>query len=386
MISHAQCLRLCRALLAAELDRQPGRARPEGPAALWPETLSIDEEGAGLDSLARLALVKEMTERFGLDRTGVDDYLLVNRSLGEWAELLAEHFRRIAGDHSIGFRTSGTTGPAKPVRHGLAQLVEEIDALWGTAIAADRQRIVTLVPPQHIYGFLFTVLLPSRTGLPVLDLWGQVPSAALRKTDDGDLIVANPHLWDLALSPEATSAGAPHGLTSTDAAPAELWPRAARAGVARLTEIYGASETGGIGTRQDPADAYGLMPHLTRVGDRITAPGRALPLQDDLVWDGPRQFRLAGRRDGAVLIAGHTIQPEEVAATLHAVAGVAEVAVAPAAGRLEARVTLGPEAPDLATLEEHLRTAAAALPAAARPVAYLFSAPAAGAAAEPHGA
>lgn len=335
----------------------------------------MDEDGAGLDSLARLDLVKEISTRFSLPLTGVDDYLLVHRTLGEWADLLTEHFRRLPPSAELVFFTSGTTGPAKAVRHSLSRLLAEVDALWGTVIGSDASRVVTLVPPHHIYGFLFTVLLPSRADLPVKDLTDVVPGAALRRSCTGDLVVATPHLWNLALGTDTALPPGVTGLTSTEPASSDLWSRARMAGLDGLIEIYGASETAGVGSRRSGEAPFTLLPHLSRDGEGVRSGERALELQDHLTWRCPRSFSLAGRRDAAVQVAGHNVRPKAVAASLSQTAGVAAIRVGMEQDRLTAEVVPTETAGPLQSLEQRLREAAAAqLPPEARPRVYRFSA------------
>jgi long-chain acyl-CoA synthetase len=61
-------------------------------------------------------------------------------------------------DGELTFRTSGSTGEPKRCVHALAPAAQETAAL--AALFPGRRRCCWRVPAHHIYGFLFTVLLP----------------------------------------------------------------------------------------------------------------------------------------------------------------------------------------------------------------------------------
>ena len=94
------------------------------------------------------------------------------------------------GSDEICFRTSGSSGAPKTCRHSLAGLWQEAAEL--AALFPGTRRIVGLVPSHHIYGFLFTVLLPRALGLEpeaFVDLRGSSPGAVARQLRTGDLVV-----------------------------------------------------------------------------------------------------------------------------------------------------------------------------------------------------
>lgn len=338
--------RLLVALVAEEIGRLRARPVPPGTWAGWTDATTIDEDGMGVDSLARLDLVARLNAFFHLHESGVEDYLLVRPRLGDWVELVAESRRR-AGTH-LSFRSSGSTGAPRDHLHRLADLRAEAAAhaafLAGLAPGLPR-RVIALVPPHHVYGFLFTVLLPALAGAEPVEARHLAPPLAAARAQPGDLLVATPFLWDLVLRGGVRLAPGIAGTSSGAPAPASLWPGLAARGFDPLVEIYGSTETAGLGRRLTGSAPFTLLPGRARGprGAILGPPGtdgtRArLPVPDRLVWDGAETFRVAGRRDGAVQVGGVNVRPARVRAILCAHPGVAEAAVRldPATGRLKA--------------------------------------------------
>lgn len=347
------------------------KTRKLGPAdgALSAETV-LDEGTCGLDSLLRLELIATLTRAFDLTESGVEDYLVVQPTLGDWAATVATHFRMVGPMARLCFETSGSTGAPKLAWHAGADLLREIAAqreVLGWPDTPDG-RVLALVPGNHIYGFLFTVLLPDRVGAEVIDLTDRPPSAVGRVARAGDLIVATPFHWQTLLASGVVLPPGAFGLVSTAPAPAELWPETAARGLSTLIEIYGSTETAGLAWRAEPGAPFALLPHLTRAGDRILgASGQDLDLQDRLDWCDATHFHLAGRRDGIVQVGGVNVSPEATRDVLVAFDGVAEAVVRHAEGRLHAYVVPRGDAEDAAFLADLRAGLAKRLPAPARP-------------------
>lgn len=351
-------LRLVTALIADELGRSRGRAVDVAEWAAWTPQTRIDEDGVGADSLARLDIVGRVNEFFHLHEVGSEDYLVVRRSIGEWVEIVRQSLA--IKSERITFRTGGSTGDPKPVTHETAHLAREIEAI--AALAPNTRRVLSLVPPHHIYGFLWTVLLPAKLGVEAIDLRAAAASAAKRMAQADDLIVATPFLWAHVLKAGVPSAP---GVASGAPMPTDLWRSIEAAGLPRLIEIYGSSETAGIGWREAPDAPFTLLPHWLRDGDALVSGGVSYEPPDHLAWDGERRLRPQGRRDGAVQVGGVNVYPARVRDLLLTHEAVADCAVRldPSAGRLKAFV-VPRRALAEADLEAFIR---AKLPAPERP-------------------
>jgi 4-coumarate--CoA ligase len=235
---------------------------------------------------------------------------------------------------------------------------------------------MALVPPQHIYGFLFACLLPARLDWPVIDLHRAAPTAVFRHAKAGDLIVGTPLHWDLLQQVGLRLPEEVFGLTSAGPSTALTWQAPDTLGLSGLTEIYGATETGGIGTRSSGQAPFKLLQHLRPPNGQVTAPSRGLApldLQDKLDWIAPDLFHVLGRKDDVVQVAGVNVSPSEIRKVLEAFAGVSAVTVRPCGNRLKAFVVPDPALSDPAGFAERLqRHILQTLPAPARPTSLTF--------------
>jgi long-chain acyl-CoA synthetase len=356
--------------------------RPGGaalPAPPWAPELALDEQGLGLDSLERLAVASALNEALHLHESGVEDLLLARRHFGEWLELAAAALA--AFDARLTFRTSGSSGQAKPCTHALAHLEQEVAHL--VDLTAGARRVLSAVPAHHIYGFLFTVLLPERHGrLEVIDVRRRTPQALAAMLAPGDLVVSHPAHWSLmARHVERLPAGV-HGVTSTAPCPDALACRLDVIGLSQLTQIYGSSETAGIGTKTAADGPFRLMPFWSRDGRDDHALVRAAPdgsthrhaIGDRLEWADDRRFTVGARVDRAVQVGGVNVFPARVRQMLLEHPLVADAAVrlmAPDEGsRLKAFVVLAPGADRVASESALWRWAEARLAAPERPKSF----------------
>jgi 4-coumarate--CoA ligase (photoactive yellow protein activation family) len=148
----------------------------------------------------------------------------------------------------------------------------------------------------------------------------------------GDLIVAFPTFW------QAVAVSCPHwrpgvrGVSSGAPCPPPTGAALRALGLSDFTDIYGSTETGGIGWRSGGSDAFELFPHWRKIGhDRLVKNyglgdcGYELP--DVVEWESGRRLTPIRRRDGAVQVGGVNVYPETVRAVLKSHPGVADAAV-----------------------------------------------------------
>ncbi len=166
-----------------------------------------------------------------------------------------------------------------------------------------------------------------------------------------------------------------------------------RASGARLIEVYGSTETAGVGYRERDRSPYRLLPERTRHGDGLRLPlglegavsvVEPADLPDSLEWVDDEHFRPVDRRDGAVQVRGVNVYPAKVERVLREHPEVEDAAVRAvddeAGRRLKAYVVptrsdpeAGPSVEPAAELEQRLRAyAAAELSAPERPAVYRF--------------
>jgi acyl-coenzyme A synthetase/AMP-(fatty) acid ligase len=211
--------------------------------------------------------------------------------------------------------TSGSTGA--PVGHrktwgGLVRCLRAGAKRLG--LDARPVTIVATVPPQHMYGFELSVLLPWVAGHAASaerPLHAAEVAAALLAVPSPRVLVTTPlHLRALLAS---TVEFPPVELLVSATAP--LTPQLARDSELRfgapLREIYGSTETGEMAMRRTARErSWELWPDVTIAlqGDGFVACGGHIetptPLQDVVVPLDERHFLLEGRRSDLVNIAG----------------------------------------------------------------------------------
>ncbi len=308
--------RVLRDLIADRLGPRRKRSRLEMDIA---SDARLDEPPVSMDSLEALEIAGAVNEMFELHRTGLEDNLLRFRTLDRWIDVVVRSWD--AHPEGIVFRTSGSTGDARPFRHPAALLAQEV-AVHSEHFAG-RRRIVTFSPVHHIYGFLFSVLLPETLGAPLVEGWRLGVGALSKILRPGDLVAGFPAIWRyLSISlpswPEDV-----WGVTSTGPMDPGVVRDLLKSGLTGMTEIYGSSETAGIGVRDSADEPFRLMDFWRRgEGETLVRRGPAaeedesVPIPDRLEWESERTFRPAGRRDGAVVVGGVNVIPGEVAERL----------------------------------------------------------------------
>lgn len=260
--------------------------------------------------------------------------------------------------------TSGSTGAHQPCPKTAAQLLGEAATLARCfGVAADR-RVIATVPPHHLYGLLFSVLMPLAAGASFVrdtPLHAETVAATARR-HAADVLVSVPiHLRSLTVLDAGELPPLWQVFSSGAALPAETAEAlGSRLGLA-VTEIYGASETGGIAWRryvpsagasgevasanepgpEDMSEAPAWQP-LPGVAVDADASGRLLLRSPFLPPDAPTpfvcadqvelcadgRFRLLGRRDGVLKIGGKRVALAEVEQRLLAQPWLADAAVA----------------------------------------------------------
>jgi 4-coumarate--CoA ligase len=347
-----------RPLLAQEIAAQTGRRIDPAEAEAWPDDIALGDAGLGLDSLGVMACAAAVDRLFHLHETGAEGYLLLDRRLDAWAEVVAAALRH--GVTGFTFATSGSTGAPRLFTHPVATLVEEA-GFWARHFG-DRRRVVLAVPAHHIYGCIFGLLLPAVLGVEVAQRRAATPAALARGLAGGDLLVGFPAGHALLARAGAALPAGLRATSSTAPLPAETALGLRALGLGELLEVYGSSETAGIGWRTAPDAPFRLLPRWRPGADGDAASlieaatGAELPLPDRVAWMPGGLLKPIGRKDDAVQVAGVNVWPARVAALLAGHPQVADAAVrldlALAEPRLKAFVVPAPG------------TDAAALPAA----------------------
>ena len=221
---------------------------------------------------------------------------------------------QIAADQVVAFVfTSGSTGEPQPHLKSWGSLVANVRAEAARLGVGPGHVILGTVPPQHMYGFESTVLLPLLSGAALtserLYLPAEIDSAIRRLPPARTMFTTPFHLraWlgnaDAASIETLVCATAP--LSQELAREAE-----ARTG-ARLFEIFGCTEAGQIATRRSAhASEWELLDGLRmrESGGQVVVSGghveQPTALQDVIEMKGDGRFILHGRFADMVNIAG----------------------------------------------------------------------------------
>jgi long-chain acyl-CoA synthetase len=331
-LSRNSLFALVTSLVSAELGPIRHHEFDASAVALWRETMSMDGGGLEMDSIELMQVSGVVDEFFHLHETGLEEYLLRDRSLGGWCDILQQAF--LKGHRRFTFRTSGSQGLPKPSCHRAVNLMEETAQL--ARIFGGRQRVVSLVAPHHIYGFLFSMLLPQALNVAVVAGHRWPIAKILRRLAPGDLVIGYPLIWQQLQQRARRLPQDVQGVTSTAPCDPGIIQSLRHLGISRMTEVYGSSETGGIGYRHDFTRSYRLFEHWQRVpvtGKEVMefalkrGKSKAIFAPDILAWSGARSFRPTARRDGAVQVAGINVYPNDVARRLREHPAIQDCAV-----------------------------------------------------------
>ncbi len=225
--------------------------------------------------------------------------------------------------------TSGSSGEPKRIEKSLAQLETEVAALescWGRAIG--RATMVATVPHHHIYGMLFRLAWPLAAGRPFDAALCADPALLLeRLARAGDAaVVSSPA--HLARLPELIALESLRPATRAIFSSGGPLPLAAALEFARRfgappIEVYGSTETGGIGWRAQSAGEDGAA----------WTPFPGMSDAAALLPDG--RFLLKGRLDRVAKIEGKRVSLPELEQGLRQHPWVLDAAVVALAGRRE---------------------------------------------------
>ena len=269
--------------------------------------------------------------------------------------------------------TSGSTGVPEGHEKRLALLVAEACAHLSQFELAGR-RIVAGVPPHHIYGLLFGVLVPLLGGGSVLrstPLFPRELSAALFEHHADVLVSVPPQLSALAEDHDLELPALRRVFCSAGPLTTQAAALLSARGVT-ITEILGSTETGGIAYRERHEAAWSPLRavHVTIdpegvlcvdapwLSDLQTRPSRTAD-RAELCAGG---FRHLGRADAVTKIAGRRVDLGDVESVLRAVPGVRDARVLAVEGKGVRGLTLWAvvesheaQAPELlrAALHEH---------------------------------
>jgi len=229
--------------------------------------------------------------------------------------------------------TSGSTGKAVPNPKRWGTLVRGATATAQAMLSgAANVTVVSTVPPQHMYGFETTMLMPMLGACRLQcerPLFPEDVRQTLAKTPEPSFLITTP----VHLRTFVEFSGDMPPVLGIVSATAPLSPSLAAASEARfqapLTEVFGSTETGVTATRRTTHDEPWKIIDLfdfepRQEGTRVRArhfPEEVL-LQDVIEPEGARHFRLVGRNSDLINIAGKRASLGDLNAKLLSIEGV----------------------------------------------------------------
>lgn len=231
------------------------------------------------------------------------------------------------------FFTSGSSGKPKAVRKTLRQLWLEVITLEQTfAEQLGPANILSTVTHQHIYGLLFTVLWPLAASrpvtLPLVDYPEQLQQILAKANRQRYALISSPaHLQRLDNLPQLAKYN--HSLATVfssggplpNSVPEDFAEHELNAPI----EVYGSTETGGIGwRRRNPGsnenfqtlagvDASCIHNGLLVIqSPYLNNPQKPYTTEDKARLQGQGDFQLLGRQDRIVKIAEKRVALNEV--------------------------------------------------------------------------
>ena len=232
---------------------------------------------------------------------------------------------------------------------------------------SEKDRIVATVPPYHIYGLLFSVILPLVSSASVSLETPSFPGdiAEVIAGQQATILVSIPPHYRALREKKIAESSLRIAFSSAgmlEAIDNEAFYQLNEVGI---VEVYGSTETGGIATRNRslgetnftafPTVSWQIRDQRLCVRSPYLSPD--LPLADDGLFttgdrveaEGTNGFALKGRTDGVTKVGGKRVDLEELCVLIKKGAGVSDCVVMalPEPGGREHRVVALIEGPEV---------------------------------------
>ncbi|MEZ4527368.1 MAG: fatty acid--CoA ligase family protein [Desulfobacterales bacterium] len=245
----------------------------------------------------------------------------------------------------VSFFTGGSTGRPKIWQKTPRNLFAEAFFHSRKNAFSEKDCFLSTVPPYHIYGFLFSVLVPfvsSSSLWPETCTFPQQIRMVLTDQEITVLVSLPVHYRALGSEeiPENRLRLALSSAGKLDEADGDRFYAQTGTGP---TEIYGSTETGGIASRCRAAGEKSLQPfdvidwkitdEILHVRSDFLSPGMESDAQgyfctgDRAIGAENGGFYLLGRADGIVKVGGKRVDVEEVGEKLKQIPGIADAVV-----------------------------------------------------------
>lgn len=232
--------------------------------------------------------------------------------------------------------TSGSTGQPKanlkPWHTFVTSSLMNAQAMLGDGYRDQLRFALATVPAQHMWGLETSLLLPLFARLCISDarpLFPQDVANALQQLPTPRLLISTPVHLRALVSSGVTMPQAAHLLCATAPLSTELAQATEACFGGELIEVYGCSEVGSMARRRTAqGDVWQLFEGLEFAEELTVIRGSHLPqqqpVQDRIETSDGRAFRLLGRSDDMIEIAGKRGSLQEMNKLLLATPGVVD--------------------------------------------------------------
>ncbi|OPY85076.1 MAG: Long-chain-fatty-acid--CoA ligase [Syntrophus sp. PtaU1.Bin208] len=271
--------------------------------------------------------------------------------------------------------TGGSTGTPRIWDKTPAGLLGESAFLARQFGICPEDVLLAAAPPQHIYGLLFSVILPFLAGARVLPETFSFPREIIAGISRycATILIGVPFIYRTLRLDTLERRSLRRAFSSAGKVnPEDAIFFKEKTGLP-ITEIYGSTETGGIAFQDSPDDRGRLQPFSEVsweiAGERLCVRSPFLSgnlprdeegffiTADRAVSLGPKNFKLLGRADEVVKIAGKRVDLAEVQEKIQQIKGVQEalvLALPEASGRRQEIVALVVGSLDRQMIRQHL--------------------------------
>lgn len=232
------------------------------------------------------------------------------------AQLISQAYQAYQKNKIVYLSTSGSTGTPKQILH-----TQEMMEIEGKSVGwhfRNAKRFITLTPRQHLYGFSFAVFFSSIYKIPAVSLAPLPVQPWIELLQQGDVVAGFPLFWEYFLQAGNTFPTGITAVTSTAPCPKGLFERLKQAGAERVVELYGATDTGGIGVREDENSPFQINDFwevdATQEPVLIHRKGIEgwIPFPDEVEFIPPRGIFPLKRMDYMVQVAGVNVSLKHV--------------------------------------------------------------------------
>ncbi len=241
--------------------------------------------------------------------------------------------------------TGGSTGTPQIWSKTGENLFGEGFSLARNFAVTEEDCIVATVPPYHIYGLLFSVILPLVSGASVIMATPSFPGeiADVIHEQGATLLAGIPPHYRALRGKKVAGSSLRLAFSSAGMLDAEDNEAFCHLNQVGIVEVYGSTETGGIATRNRhlgetsftafPTVSWTVKEDRLCVRSPFLSP--ELPLADDGFFttgdrvepSGTTQFILKGRVDGVTKVGGKRVDLEEVRAIIKKMPKVSDCVV-----------------------------------------------------------